>query len=224
MKAIALSLLLALSEFCFATDDVMAVGEWSAPVRSSGSGPGSSGTIRGRLMLAESPRPTTNKNWRDVAVYLELQECDEARGRTLEVYCNLGPTVTLSGHLDAQGKDRVVKAAAIWEMQDASGKLVPKSPGAYGGGAPGASWVTLPSDSTVRLRASVYGGGKSKDGSLTIFFLSNCWVIPPHSTNDYYLSCTFTVDPPSNHVTQPDHKVWQGTLNLPKLKIPVQGP
>jgi hypothetical protein len=215
MKGIAVLLLAASCACCFAVDDtnVLAAGDWSKPV-----GDFVGYTLRGRLILCDSP-----KNG-DAAIYVELQECSRAAGVDMDVYCNMNPTVALGGHPDAQGRERIEKAAAVWEMRDASDKPVPESPGGFGGGAPGASWISLPCDSTVRLRASVYGGGRLKDGSLSIFFLSNHWVIPPRSTNDYYLSCTFSVDPPTNHAALPEHHVWQGTLTLPKMKIPVQRP
>ena len=215
MKSIALFLLFAAQACCFAVEDtnIIAAGDWSKPV-----GDFLGYTLRGRLLLCDSPKDKVT------AVYLELQECADSWGGCMDVYCNMKPTVALGGHPDSQGREHIEKAAAVWELRDASDKLVPESGGGFGGGAPGASWIMLPCDSTVRLRASVYGGGRLKDGSLSIFFLSNSWVIPPRSTNDYYLSCTFTVDPPTNHVALPEHHVWQGTLTLPKMKIPVQRP
>jgi|ERR1022692_2701710 hypothetical protein len=214
MKSIALFILFTAQACCFAVEDtnIIAEGDWSKPV-----GDFLEYMLRGRLLLCDSPKD------KDAAVYLELQECSEFWGNCMDVYCNMKPTVALGGHPDAQGRERVEKAAAVWELRDASNNLIPGPPGAFSGGAPGASWLSLPCDSTVRLRASC-GGGRLKDGSLSIFFLSNEWLIPRRSTNDYYLSCTFTVDPPTNRVVLPGHHVWQGTLSLPKMKIPVQRP
>lgn len=222
MKAIALFLVFAACRCCLAVEDtnVIAAGDWSKPVSDL-----RGCSLRGRLLMCEGP-------WRGVgqttqtAVYLELQECSDGFGCCVDVYCNMKPTVALGAGPDAQGRERIEKASAHWELRDATDRPVPESPGGnFGGGAPGASWISMPCDSTVRLRATVYGGGgRSKDGSLSIFFLSNYWVIPPRSTNDYFLSCTFTIDPPTNHVAFPGHQVWQGTLELPKMKIPVQKP
>jgi hypothetical protein len=215
MKFIALLFLLVARVCCFAVDDtnVLAAGDWSKPVGDSGGY-----MLRGRLLLCDSPKDKVT------AVYLELQECSGFWGGCIDVYCNMKPTVALGGHPDAQGRERIEQAAAVWELRDSAGNLLPESEGGFGGGAPGASWIALPGDSTARLRASVYGGGRLKDGSLSIFFLSNSWVLPARSTNDYYLSCTFTVVSPTNHVALPDHHVWQGTLRLPKMKIRVQRP
>jgi len=205
MKSISLIFLFVAHASCFAVDtNILAAGDWSKPVD----------RLRGRLLLCDSPKDKV------AAVYLELQECSESWGGGMDVYCNMESTAALG----AQGDERVVKAAAVWKLQDASGIPVPESSSGFSGGAPVASWISLPCDSTVRLRASVYGGGRLKDGSLSIFLPSNRWVVPPRSTNDYYLSCTFTVDPPTNHVALPEHHVWKGTLTLPKMKIPVQRP
>jgi hypothetical protein len=219
MKTIALLFLFAAYQSCFATEDtnVIAAGNWSESVYYRDSGK-SGCTIRGRLLLCESPKD------QDAAVYLELQECSDSWGGMVEVYCNMNPTEALGGHPDAQGNERIEKEAAHWEMRDGSGKPVPVAPGGFSGGAPGANWIVLPCDSTMRLRTTVYGGGRLKDGSLSIFFLANEWIIPPHSTHDYYLSCTFTADPPTNHITPPNYEIWKGTLKLPAMKIPVKKP
>ena len=211
MKSLALLLLFVAGACCPAAEDtdIIAAGDWSKPVADS-----LGYTLRDRLLLCDSPKNN------DASVYLELQECASNWGGCLDVYCNMKPTVALGGHPDAQGREHIEKAATVWELRGASDKLVPESGGEFSGGAPGAAWIVLPCDSTVRLRASVYGGGRSKDGSLCIFFLSNRWVIPANSTNSYYLSCTFTVEPPTNHVALPEHHVWQGTLTLPKMKMP----
>ena len=215
MKSITLLILFTAHACRVAAGDtnVLATGDWSKPVSDF-----LGYELRGRLLLCDSPKDKVT------AVYLELQECSDNWGGIIDVYCNMKPTVAFGARPDAQGKEHIEKAAAVWELRDASDKPVPESPGGFGGGAPGAHWITSPCDSTVSLRASVYGGGRLKDGSLSIFFLSNHWIIPPRSTNDFYLSCTFTVDPPTNHVALPEHHIWQGTLHLPKMKIPVQRP
>jgi len=220
MKITAVFLLFVAFQCCFGVNDtnVIAAGDWSEPVSCQGEGLENCGTLRGRLLLCDSPKDGS------AAVYLELQELAETWGGTIEVYCNMEPTVAIAGGPDAQGHERIRKAAAQWELGDGSGRPIPEAGGGFGGGAPGVDWVTMPTDSTVRLRASVFGGGRLKNGSLHIFFLAKSWVIPPRSTNDYYLSCTFTVEPPTNHVALPEHRVWHGTLKLPSMKIPVQKP
>ena len=214
MKFIILFLLFAVRAGCFAANDasVLAAGDWSEPATDS------AGTLRGRLLLCDSPKD------KSPAAYLELQECANSWGRDLDVYCNLQGAVTRLPAAGTKEKARFEKAVAVWEMRDGSNQLVPMPPSAYSGGAPGAQWVTLPCDSTVRLRVSLYAAGRYEDGSLNIFLAANHWVIPARSANDYFLSCTFTVDPPANHVTLPSHRVWRGTLKLPKMQLPVERP
>jgi hypothetical protein len=49
-----------------------------------------------------------------------------------------------------------------------------------------------------------------------------CWTIPPNATNDFFLSATFT--PSKDHPSPLNYHVWQGTLKLPKVKIPAKKP
>lgn len=180
LKKISISfLLLLLCQCCFAAEDtnIIAAGDWSEPVVSS-----HSNTLHGRLLLCESP-----KNHR-LAAYLELQDCCEAWGSDIEIYCNMNPIVG-GCHL---------------KFSDTAGQPLPSQfppLGLSNGGLPGAHWITLPSDSTVRLRISAYAG----------FYLE--------STNDYLMSGTFTVDPPADHSGL---DVWKGTINLPPVKIPAK--
>ena len=226
MKIITLILLFAASAVPAADDmNLVAAGDWSAPVHSTQAFNFlSGGTLRGRILLAESPKPGGSPGWHDLAVYLELQDCSDVWGRVIDVYCNMMPTVALGAHPDAQGRETIEQAAGRWELHDAAGHSVPDSPGGFSGGGPGRYWMSIPTDSTVRLRATLYGGGKGEDGQLHLLLPSHDWQIPSRSTNDYFLSCTFTVDPPTNHIVENGHRVWLGTLKLPPMKIPVQRP
>lgn len=184
MKAFVLSLLLLLSSqaACFAVDDpnVLAAGDWSAPV----AGTQDRGTIRGahhpvlrgRLLLCESPKNHSP------ALYLELQDCNYVWGN-IEVYCNMG-----------------LNGGCRLEARDASGKPIEWQPGPFGGGEPGAHWIMLPCDSTMRLRISHYA---------TFTYASK---------GDYTIAGTFSSQPPKD---RNDHRldVWQGTLKLPAVKI-----
>ena len=51
------------------------------------------------------------------------------------------------------------------ELTDTNGKAVPQAPMAGSGGRPGKKWVTLPYDSSIRLRANPYAFGRA-DGFL----------------------------------------------------------
>jgi hypothetical protein len=80
----------------------------------------------------------------------------------------------------------------------------------------------LPCESTVRVRADMLLGPQSKPEGLEVFVPGGCWIIPPNSTSDFFLSATFT--PPKDHPSPLNYHVWQGTLKLPKMKIPVKKP
>src|SRR5215475_6861013 len=123
MGRLVLIFLFSIRAYCFAADDTnaLAAGDWSKPV-----GDVLGYTLRGRLLLCDSPKDRTT------AVYLELQECSKGWGGCLDVYCNMKPTVALGGNPDAQGRERVEKAAATWELRDRAGKLVPETPTGFG--------------------------------------------------------------------------------------------
>jgi hypothetical protein len=38
--------------------------------------------------------------------------------------------------------------------------------------------------------------------------------------NEYFLSGTFTINPPANAIEQDGGRVWRGTINLPATRIP----
>lgn len=156
---------------------ILAAGDWSEPVAGSRDKNTTRGahqpTIRGRLLLCES-----SKN-HQTAAYLELQDCCDTWGGSTEIYCDMG--------------------GFLLELRDANGQLLPIKEGG-GGGMPGAHWMTLPCDSTVRLRISAYA---------SFSFASQA---------DYFMSGSFVVDPPADHTGL---DVWQGTLKLPAMKVVV---
>jgi hypothetical protein len=215
MKAIVLLLLLACGCCRVAATStlVVAAGEWSTPVVDSG-GYG----LRGRLLIRETPQHRGPEGCH-TAVYLELQEWSDFVGQTMQVYCNMEGDMA-----HAPDFKRIQKAGCRWELRDGFGKRVEESPFGFSGAGPGTDWVTLPCDSSVRLRASLFGGGRLEDGSLGIALPSHYWVIPSRSTNEYFLSATFTVNPPTNSFSPLVYHVWHGTLTLPKMKIPVRRP
>ena len=107
------------------------------------------------------------------------------------------------------------------QIRDGNDKPYPNEITTINGSLPAPCWVTLPCDSTVRLRADLYtlANSKKPDG-LEILVNGGGCTIPPHATNDYYLCGTFS--PPTNHPSPLNYHVWQGTLNLPRVKIPTR--
>ncbi len=166
----------------FEEKNILAAGNWSEPVAGAEDPHTGRGAhrpiIRGRLLLCESP-----KN-QQPAVYLELQDCGDVWGSTKEIYCDMNSGLT-------------------FDLRDMKGEPVPMKPFAFSGGTPGANWLTLPCDSTVRLRISPYA------------------TFTPASSDDYMISGTLVVDPPADRTGL---DVWQGKLKLPAMKIVVHKP
>jgi hypothetical protein len=73
----------------------------------------------------------------------------------------------------------------------------------------------------VRLRADQYTLGTGKHDGLEILVHGRRCLIRPSATNDFFLSGSFT--PATNHPSALKYHVWQGTLKLPKVKIPAKG-
>ena len=200
MKTVVFFLLLPCLQCCFGQTDtnLLAVGDWSEPVHDGHYG------LRGRLLVYDD----TGAN--HARVYLELQHLWEGGWEyQLEVYVNVS---------DYDGDIR-------FELRDGLGKPIPQElpPLAIVGPPPYPSWVTLPCDSTVRLRADIWSlGGRQNPGGLEVFVNGGDWVIRPNATNDVFLSATFT--PPSGQPSSPNYHVWSGTLTLPKVRLPVKKP
>jgi len=196
MKTIVLFLLLAPIQCCFGQTDtnVIATGDWSEVVNG----------LRGRLLVYDDQGSSAANHAR---VYLELQHVFQgAWAIPLEIYYDIGVRDDL--HL---------------EVRDRLDKPIPLAPIAIRGFVPNPCWVTLPCDSIVRLRADLYTlGPQSKPDGLEILAPHGGWIIQPNATNDIFLCGSFT--PPKDHPSCLNYHVWQGTLNFPKVKIPVKKP
>ena len=198
------------SGFAACDTNVLALGDWSEPVANS-----YGLALRARLLICQEPCHR-GAGGLDTGLYVELEEHSDFVGGEVEVYCKLG---------GEPGKEGL-----RCDLTDSKGRTPPFSQvhggGGYGGGAPVSCWVTIPPYGGVRLRASVYGGGWLEDGGLGIWCTptSGWWTIKGGDTNAYFLSGTFTVDPPTNHVAHDFRSVWAGTLKLPRMRLPVQKP
>jgi hypothetical protein len=179
---------------------MLAVGEWSEAVADN-----RGYALRGRLVLCRHPRADGHA---ETVVYVELAEAGDAIGEAMHLYCDLGKH-------DFRPEYR---GGLKCELRDPDGRLAPTSPGPFGGAVPLSLWVTLPTDASIRLRASPFG--VYRPGALTIVSdLVSWWVIPADDTNEYTLSGAFTIDP-SRDVTPPNEgHVWRGTLDLPGVKV-----
>ena len=151
------------------------------------------GGLRGRLLVYQG-RTLGDGKARETLVYVELQNVAEAGERRLEF-----------------DPDRLK-----CELLDAAGKAVPQAP-AFGrsGGRPGKSLVTLPYNSTLRLRANPYGFGRA-DG-LLLPLNADAWLIEAGDDADYFLAGTYTAPPVDWN--GPSKPPWAGELKLPGAKI-----
>ncbi|MSR65293.1 MAG: hypothetical protein EXS18_05870 [Verrucomicrobiae bacterium] len=179
--------------------------DWSEPV-----GTFYGATLRARLVVLRGHTPGDASDLLQTMVYVELQ--------------NLGLSPT-EVYFDAEhGHDfrPEYKGGLDCELSDAHGKPVPQSPSAFSGGCPSTCWITLQYDSTVRLRANCYGIRGPKEGGLVIPAPGRYWFLKAGDTNNYFLSATFTTDPPTNRsprLSITNMHVWSGTLTIPKTKI-----
>src|SRR6187401_1961657 len=163
---------------CQAADGpiVIAAGDWSKPVADN-----RGFAVRGRLVIAEKEK---NRDQRSVAVYVELQDASEHVGSTMQIYCDLG-------RKDFRPE---YKGGLHCEMRNKDGKLIPAMGYPFGGAVPGSLWMTLPSDGTIRLRASPFGVRRERAIAITSD-LSSLWIIGEDDPSEHFLSGTFTVDP-----------------------------
>jgi hypothetical protein len=151
--------------------------------------------LRGRLILGRG-RLLGDGTTRESVVYLELRYAPAAVGDPVNVYFD--PSLR-------------------WEMRDTLDKPVP-SQGTAGSGQPGPHWVTLPYDSTIRLRVSPYGFGRPN--GLLVPVVGASWFVAANDPGHYSLSGEFTARPPDGHGRE---RVWRGTLKLPALRLPPNG-
>jgi hypothetical protein len=232
MKTLSLILLFALSHLCLAAGQTngvpmpdwvklrensalapgvvntnfIAVSDWSQIV-------GERGALRARLLLAHLYQIP----YSETILYIELQNAENGR-------------VPLQIFYDPRN-------GLHCKLVDAHGNPPPRMGGGGSGNDPGACWISLPEDATIRLRANTYqvaqilGSPPIDKGDFLSLRLPPSssspkelreWTIPAGDTNDYYLSATLTITAPTNpvvHIPEEGLKVFQGTLELPKLKI-----
>jgi len=183
---------------------VIAMGDWSKPVTDT-----RGYAVRGRLVLTEKH---VSKDRREVAVYVELQDACDFIGGRMQFFCDLGKTDFRPEY----------KGGLQCELKDKDKRPVKSTPFAFGGAVPKSEWVTLPTDATIRLRASPFGIHQPKALAIAPS-LNNLWVIGDDDPNEYFLSGTFTVDPAADRKPTGEEHVWRGTIVLPAVRIVSQG-
>jgi len=163
---------------------------------------GKGGALRARMLLAHQYQSPFS----ETILYLELQSA-------------------MNGALPSKSTRPL--DGLRWKLVDSHGNPARGVEAATVRELPHALLITLPWDATVRLHASTYGVAQVL-GSLPVdkgdFLELSEWSIPAGDTNNYYLSGTLTITAPTNQVVPPPGKasVFQGTLELPKMKISLQ--
>ncbi len=212
MKVFTPILVLVACQVCFAAEDtnIIAISDWSQPVATqSGSG---GQKLRARMLVMYGRGACFEGPDLETQFYLELSSvtCGNA---PMQICFN--PAQQLSCVLlDANGKP-----------------VTTPRPGAGSIPESGGDWITLPYDSTIRLRVNSSGYGYKKGGGLNLYLWpSGSWNLRAGDTNTYFLTCTFTVtnhvavgmNRPSGftpHETELYNAEWSGTIELPRMKI-----
>lgn len=172
--------------------------------------------LRARLEISDSGRVDGKIHYS--VVYLELENRSDVLN-PMEIYFD-----------DANG----LKS----QLTDDSGAPPPPIGEVVSEFVPGPYWISLPLGATLKFPISaeghtlmpqtegmavvLHGGGNGNGG------VAAAWVVPDQATEDYYLSASLSVPPPTNSFakwsfTPPDPPrlhPWQGVLQLPKVKIP----
>jgi len=201
MKTFALFLLFASLPCCFGQTDayLITAGDWSVPVSDE------IWTLRGRLLVSHPPTQTEPAKslelWNGARVYLELQNVSDVTD-PVEIF--------IPGYLPMNcemrdGHDQLLVGQEVWQLPD--------------GPRPPQFTVTLPGDSILRLPANTLIATRKAD-VWVIGLPQRSWELQTGGTNEYYLSATFS--PLTNHPSALNYHVWQGTLKLPKVRIPVK--
>lgn len=179
---------------------VIAAGEWSKPVSDS-----RGRAVRGRLVLCQK---VVSAERREVAVYVELQDARESVGGSLRLFCDFGRTDFRPEY----------KGGLRCELRDKDRRPVKSAPFPFSGAVPASEWVTLPSDATIRLRASPFSIHRPKAMAISPD-VGSLWVISDDDSDEYFLSGTFTVDPAADRIPRGENPVWRGTIALPAVRI-----
>jgi hypothetical protein len=199
-KLFVVSLWLVIGPANAAEPKVIAEGKWSKPV-SDGRGY----AVRGRLVLCEK---RIGDERREFAVYVELQDACEFIGAGMQIYCDFAKTDFRPEY----------KGGLQCEMHDKDKKPVKATGYPFGGSVPKSQWIRLPTDATIRLRATPFGLHRPKAMAISPE-LNKLWVINDDDPKEYFLSGTFTADPAETQKPSGDEHVWRGTIVLPAMRI-----
>lgn len=179
---------------------ILAESEWSKSVESHDR------LLRARWLLMEGRSRAYAGPGKEVLLYLELQNANSAWGEPLRVYFDA-----------AKGLK--------FEILDAEENVVPPSLTAGSGGDVATCWVTIPYDSTVRLRANP-GWAKPAGVALALPLRpmqGQNWLFVELPAKDLSMVGKLTIDPPTEDTIE-HRDDWRGTLEFPKTKLALKKP
>ena len=129
-------------------------------------------------------------------------------GRSIQLFCDLGRNDFRPEY----------KAGLHCEMHDKDKRPVAGTGFPFSGAVPASQWITLPSDGTIRLRASPFGIHRPKALAIAPQ-LDKLWVFGEADPNEYFLSGTFTVNSAKDRTPPTEEHVWLGMIVLPAVRI-----
>jgi hypothetical protein len=195
---------------CLAWTDtnLIAIGNWSDPV-----GDAAGCNLRGHLLVYDKQ---ITRTWDSGArVFLELQYVFKPNSNgfgfsdPFEIYYN--PNL---------GTDNERPELQL-ELHDGHDQKIPSESYSFNGAFEKPYWVAFPRNGTVRFPSTDIAWGFDGTNSVGLKILGmGSWTIPDHSTNNYYLHGFFTAS--NDHPSPLHYHIWQGTLNLPTVKIPAR--
>lgn len=180
---------------------LIVVSEWSKPVESHDR------FLQARWLLLEGRSRAYAGPGQEILLYIELQNANSAWGEPLRVYFDASEGLK-------------------FEVLDKDGKTVSPSPTAGSGGDVSKSWITIPYDSTVRLRANPGGWGKPGDVLLALPLRpmnGQNWVFRERPSSDLFLAGQLSIAPPTEDTFE-HRNDWRGTIQFPKTKLPFKKP
>jgi hypothetical protein len=207
--SMALTCLASQPSFAGGDTNILAISDWSKAVATS-----EGRALRGRMLMAQEIPPGAGASLPATEFYVELENVSEPSVAPVQLCFD--PMKEL--HCD---------------LLDGNGNPPPK-PKYGGGGGWGngggngvpTSWITIPYDSSIRLRANGnFGRPKEYGLALVLPYPLPVMEIEAGDTNTYYLSGTLKVAPTTNQIAgaiPASGAQWTGTLEFPRTKIYLQ--
>src|SRR5262245_23436344 len=145
MNAFALLVMLVSYRCCILAYEhkTIAISDWSKSVYSHDR------SLRARVLVLEGRSRAYAGHDAEVLVYVEIENTNGSWGKPLNVYFNADKGLN-------------------FEVLDADNKPVLRAPVAGSGGDVATCWITIPYDSSVRLRANPGGWGRGKDTAIVL--------------------------------------------------------